>query len=107
MAGLIRSTNRIARFLTDVENGDDLKVRTDGGYHITDSVSHVQSDVVGHDREIAIGETDSPHLLVYVDQVGESIGEMKDYETTVYGPGKDGGYEKRGRVVELHDLSGI
>jgi hypothetical protein len=43
---------------------------------------------------------------VYVDETGESIGDLKSYEVIALGP-SDYGYEERGEVRELHDLAGV
>lgn len=102
----ITTANRIGRELMNAREGDEFKVRTESGYYLREEISHVQDDVVGHDRELCLGPADGPHLLLYVDETGESIGDLKSYHTfAMYDNGDE--YEERGDVTELYDLRGL
>jgi len=87
----------------DANEGDEFSLRTDDGFHLSEQISHIQDDVIGHDREVMLGPDDGPHLLVYVDVVGSSIGELNSYRVVALGPTRNG-YKERGEVSELHDL---
>lgn len=102
----ITTSNQIGRTLTDAREGDAFKIRTDEGYYLREEISHVQDEVAGHDRELMLGPEDGPHLLVYVDETGESIGDLKSYHVFALGP-DEYGYEERGEVTELFDLRRI
>lgn len=90
----------------DAYEGDEFKVRTDENYYLREEVSQVRDDVSGHDRELTLGPEDGPHLLVYVDETGESLGELKSYHVFAMAE-EESGYEERGEVSELYDFRGV
>lgn len=102
----ITTSNRIGRTLMDAREGDRFKIRTDDGYYLKENVSRIQDDVVGHTRELVLGPEDGPHLLVYVDDNGESIGKLNSYHVFALGP-DEYGYRECGEVTELIDLRGV